>query len=289
MKPMDLAKKVQYLTLDVISDVGLGQAFGMLKADTDLNGYIKSGEEGLTIANTSVGLGINWILQIPWVGKLLGPSEKDKSGFGKMMSTAFKMVDNRLQSSTSSRSDMLASFIRHGLTQDELRSEALEQILAGSDTTASGIRGILFQLLTDPRVYKALQLEIDSLVKSESGPSPTGVVSDAAVRKIKYLQAVIREGLRVFPPVVNIFSKDVPPEGDTVIVNGESMFIPGGTNVGYAALGMHHSEEIYGKDAAVFRPERWLESDNEQLVKMTAVNDLIFGYGKWQCLGKILR
>jgi hypothetical protein len=59
----------------------------MLKADSDLNGYIKSGEEGLTIANASVGLGINWILQVPWIGRTLGPSERDATGFGKMMGT----------------------------------------------------------------------------------------------------------------------------------------------------------------------------------------------------------
>jgi cytochrome P450 len=283
---MDLAQKVQYLTLDVISHVGLGQPFEMLKADSDLYGYIKSAEEGLTIANASVGLGINWIIQIPWIGRLLGPSERDASGFGKMMETAFKMVDNRLLSSTTSRSDILASFIRHGLTQDELRSEALEQILAGSDTTATGIRGILLHLMLDSRVYKTLQDEIDQVAKDEISSSSTGVVPNATARQMTYLQGVIREGLRMFPPVVNIFSKDVPPEGDTVTINGESVFIPGGTNIGYAALEMHQSEATYGKDAAVFKPERWLIENEEQLAKMKTVNDLIFGYGKWQCLGK---
>jgi hypothetical protein len=82
---MDLARKMQYLALDVISDVGLGHSFGDLIADVDINDYIKSSEEGLLIGNASLALGIGWLREVPGLGKLLGPSEKDKKGFGKMM------------------------------------------------------------------------------------------------------------------------------------------------------------------------------------------------------------
>jgi cytochrome P450 len=86
--------------------------------------------------------------------------------------------------------------------------------------------------------------------------------------------------------VANIFSRDVPPGGDTVIVDGESVFLPGGSCIGYSAYSMHHSEKIYGKDAKVFRPERWFESDPAKLNDMVRTNELIFGYGKYRCLGK---
>ncbi|KAF7597161.1 hypothetical protein BBP40_009500 [Aspergillus hancockii] len=286
-RPMDLAKKVQYLTLDVISTVGLGNSFGMLKADMDCNDYSKSLEEGLWLSNFMMGVGLHWIMQIQWVGKLLGPSVKDSKGFGKMMATAEQMVTERLKNPTETRSDMLAAFIRHGLTGDELRMEAFEQILAGSDTTASGIRGILLCLFTNPRVYKKLQAEIDDAVTAGRAPS-TGIISDAEVRRIGYLQAVIREGLRIFVPVVNIFPRDAPPGGDTININGKAVVIPGGTWIGYSALGMHHDEATYGKDAKVFRPERWFINDKDRLANMTRVNDLIFGYGRWKCLGQTL-
>ncbi|KNG80951.1 cytochrome P450 monooxygenase [Aspergillus nomiae NRRL 13137] len=283
-KPMDLAKKVQYLTLDVISTVGLGNSFGMLKADQDAHGYIKSGEEGLWMSNFLMGTGLHWIMQIEWVGKLLGPSTNDSTGFGKMMATTGQMVAKRLQSSTDARSDMLASFIRHGLIGNELWMEAFEQVLAGSDTTASGIRGILLCLLSNPRVYKKLQAEIDDAVRDDKAPS-SDIMPDAQLRRLTYLQAVIREGLRVFVPVVNIFPRDVPSEGDEVILDGESVKIPGGTWIGYSALGMHLNKATYGDDAEVFRPERWLIEDKDHLANMTRVNDLIFGYGRWKCLG----
>ena len=284
-KPVDLARKIQYLTLDVISTVGLGNSFGMLKDDNDINDYIKSVEEGLWMSNIFMGTGLYRIMQIKWIGRLLGPSTKDSKGFGKMMATAGQMVTERLKSPTDSRSDMLAAFMRHGLTGDELRMEAFEQVLAGSDTTASGIRGILLCLFTNPRVYQKLQAEIDDAVKSGKAP-PNGIISDAEARRLEYLQAVIREGLRIFLPVVNLFSRDTPPEGDTVTLNGKSIFIPGGTWIGYCALGIHHSKETYGKDAEIFRPERWLVDDKDQLANMTRINDMIFGYGRWKCIGQ---
>ncbi|KAJ5553091.1 hypothetical protein N7494_002469 [Penicillium frequentans] len=285
--PMDLAKKVQYFTLDVISSVGLGKAFGMLQNDLDVDQYLQSSEEGLAIGNTALALGLSWITQAPLIGRFIAPSPKDNNGFGKMMDACFRLVDARAASSTDQKSDMLASFMRHGLAGDELRTEALEQILAGSDTTAGGIRGILLHIITNPRVYLKLQREIDDAVGRGQAPGiGEGLVTTAQTKLLPYLQAVIREALRVWPPVVNIFSRDVPACGDTVVVDGESVFLPGGVSIGYSAYAMHRSEKIYGKDAKAFRPERWLESDPDKLAVMTRTNDLIFGYGKFQCLGK---
>ena len=285
--PMDLAKKVQYFTLDVISSVGLGKSFGMLQNDQDVDHYLQSSEEGLAIGNTALALGFSWITQAPFIGRFIAPSPKDNNGFGKMMDACFRLVDARAASSTDKRSDMLASFMRHGLAGDELRSEALEQILAGSDTTAGGIRGTLLHIITNPRVYLKLQREIDDAVSRGHAPDMCeGLITVAQAKLLPYLQAVIREALRVWPPVANIFSRDVPADGDTVVVDGESVFLPGGVCIGYSAYAMHHSEKIYGKDAKAFRPERWFESNPDKLAAMTRTNDLIFGYGKFQCLGK---
>lgn len=284
---MDLAKKVQYFTLDVISNVGLGKAFGMLQSDRDVDNYLQSSEEGLAIGNTALAMGFSWLTQAPFIGRFIAPSPKDNNGFGKMMAACFRLVDERAASSTDKRSDMLASFMRHGLAGDELRTEALEQIIAGSDTTAGAIRGILLHIITNPRVYLRLQREIDDAVRSDRAPSTSGhLITAAQAKQLPYLQAVIREAMRVWPPVTNIFSRDVPTGGDTLVVDGESVFLPGGVCIGYSAYAMHQSEKIYGKDAKAFRPERWLESDPATLAEMVRTNDLIFGHGKFQCLGK---
>lgn len=283
---MDFARKVQYLTLDVISTLSLGESFGMLTSNADIHGYMKSGEEGLWMCNTTLALGINWIIQIPIIGQFLMPNAKDATGFGKMIGTAYKMVDERVNRATTGRSDMLASFVKNGLVGADLKSETLEVILAGSDTTASGIRGIMLYVLTNPRVYKKLQAEIDATVVKGFETSVFEVVPNTVTRSMPYLQACIREGLRIFPPVANIFSRDVPAGGDTVTVDGKSYFLPGGTSLGYSAWGMHHDKALYGEDADSFRPERWLIDDDSKLKEMVRVNELIFGHGRWKCLGQ---
>ncbi|KAJ6437134.1 cytochrome P450 52A11 [Purpureocillium lavendulum] len=301
--PLDLGEKVQFFTLDVISGVGLGRPFGMVAADADVDDYLRSSEDGLRAANAALALGVSWLAHTPLVGRLVAPSPRDDNGFGRMMATCFRFVDARAAdvaaNADKQRSDMLASFIRHGLSGDELRSEALEQIIAGSDTTSSGIRGALLHIVTNPRVYARLQAEIDDAVAAGLAPGEdAGIVSLAQAKRLPYLQAVIREALRVWPPAVNIFARDVPPEGDTVLVDGAPVFLPGGASIGYSAYAMHHSEAVYGADAKAFRPERWLvaadeaeaggkDSDAEhRLAAMLRTNDLVFGHGKYQCLGK---
>ncbi|KAL4907041.1 hypothetical protein BDW74DRAFT_150154 [Aspergillus multicolor] len=286
--PMDLAKKVQYFTLDVISSVGLGRTFGMLQSDRDVDDYIQSSEDGLAMGNSALAMGISWLAQAPIIGKFIAPSPSKTNGFGKMMAACFRAIDERAATPSDKRSDMLASFMRHGLAGDELRSEALEQIIAGSDTTAGAIRGAFLYLMTNIRVYQKLQREVDEAVRLGQAPptSEDGLISAAQARQLPYLQAVIREALRIWPPVTNIFSRDIPAGGDTVTVDGERIFLPGGVCIGYSAYAMHRSERIYGTDPEAFRPERWLEADGDKLALMIRTNDLNFGYGKFQCLGK---
>lgn len=190
-----------------------------------------------------------------------------------------KVVGARFEPGAPKVADMLGAFMRNGLTQEEASGEALLQVVAGTDTSSSTIRTLLLCLINNPRAYRALQAEIDGGVAAGAISSP---VRDAEARTLPYLQACIRESLRFMPPAVGLFFKQVPPKGDTV--NG--VWVPGGTQIGNSVLGMHRSKKIFGPDADIFVPERWLTGDAESLARMTSTVDLVFHYGKWQCLGK---
>jgi cytochrome P450 len=77
--------------------------------------------------------------------------------------------------------------------------------------------------------------------------------------------------------------KEVPPGGDTL---ADGRFLPGGTRIGQNVLGMQRRRDIYGDDADVFRPERWLGVARERRQLMVQTVELVFGYGRWGCLGK---
>ena len=279
---VDLAPKVQFFTLDVISSVAFGRKFGMLATDSDVDGYLKSTLEGFHVFRIIMGLGLRPLVQAPFLGRFLAASPQDENGFGRMMAFAFKAADERAANPTDERSDMLASFVRNGIVGADLKTEVIEQIVAGSDTTAGGIRGTILHILTNPLVYARLQEEVNSAAVPEGQ-----IIPFAQARSLPYLQSVIKEGLRIWPPVTNFFSRDVPPEGDNVTLpNGETIHLPGGTFIGPSTVALNLDTEVFGDDAKVFRPERWFEEDVAKLERMQEVSELMFGYGRWKCLGQ---
>lgn len=285
-RPVDFGEKVSFMTLDVISRIGFGQPFGSLLANRDVDGFFDAGNKGLPVSSYIMGLGLTHIVHIPWIYRLIGPGEKDKTGMGKLAANARKVVEKRLEDGidATKKSDMLASFIRHGLDKEELVTEACLQVVAGADTTAAALRGTMLYLLSHPRVYAKLHKEVDAAVAEGL---TAAVVPDAVVRKMPYLQAVVKEGMRIHPPVGVEVPKVVPRGGETVTVDGDTVYLPGGTNVGVATLGMFRRQDIFGDDVDLFRPERWLmDEDDGKLAVMNRTVDLVFGYGKYHCLGR---
>ncbi|GKT61749.1 pisatin demethylase [Colletotrichum tofieldiae] len=308
-KPFDFGFKAQYFTLDVISDIAFGQPFGDLTTDSDVHEYIKTMERNMpTILMTSV---LPWLLAVlsSSIFRSMMPSEKDAIGVGKIMGTlispgvmevahkailvrrsiAKQVAAERFGPNKKVQKDMLGSFVTRGLSQAEAESEILMQLstivsflkmqsLAGSDTTATAIRATILHIITNPQVTATLRAEIDSANLSRP------VVSDAEAREMPYLQAVIKEGLRIFPPVVGQMSKEVSNGGAGDTYKG--VHLPEGTRIGYCAWGIFRRPEIWGPDSQLFRPERWLEADVERLRLMEGTLELVFGYGRWQCLGR---
>ena len=152
--------------------------------------------------------------------------------------------------------------------------------MAGSDTTATAIRVILLHIITNPRVYTALSSEIHTTLFWSAFYSRT--ITDAQAKSLPYLQAVIREGLRIWPPVSAWMEKEVPPRGDFI----QGRFVPGGTKIAVAVWATQRDRDVYGDDADVFRPERWLEAGPQKVLEMNRTLELVFGYGRFGCLGK---
>lgn len=70
--------------------------------------------------------------------------------------------------------------------------------------------------------------------------------------------------------------------------DGKATHIPGGTQVGIASWSIFHNKAVYGEDADIYRPERWLRShrSDDQLNEMKRNLELLFGYGRFKCLGQ---
>ncbi|KAI9817913.1 MAG: hypothetical protein M1832_004533 [Thelocarpon impressellum] len=283
LRKMDFGRVAQYLTLDVISDVAFGKPFGDLVKNRDEHAYIEVMEQTLpAIILVSNMPGLRSIMKLNWVANMLAPTAKDKKGLGKVMGVAKAAAAERFGPKKVEKEDMLGSFVRHGLTFQEAQSESFIQILAGSDTTATALRATFLFIVTNPSIYAALRAEVDRADREGRLSKP--IVREAEARELPYLQACIKEGLRMWPPITGIMEKQVPPEGDVL----DGRFIPGGTRVGTCAWGLQRRKDVYGEDANLFRPERWFEADAATLVRMGKVHAMVFGSGRYSCLGKTI-
>ncbi|TVY89363.1 Cytochrome P450 monooxygenase [Lachnellula willkommii] len=90
-------------------------------------------------------------------------------------------------------------------------------IVAGSETTATLLRGALFYLLKSPSSLSKLTTELRT---SFPGPAGMNVVNLA---RLSYLNACLQEGLRLYPPVQGILLRKTQPGG--AVING--YHIPG--------------------------------------------------------------
>jgi hypothetical protein len=126
IKPMDLAEKASFLTMDIISDLAFGRTWGCLEQDKDIDEWFRSIEVYLpVVATLSTIPFFASFFAISFVAKLVMPSEKDAAGPGRLLRITKGIVNARFASPDNDKEqDMLASFIRHGIPQEEAVAEA---------------------------------------------------------------------------------------------------------------------------------------------------------------------
>lgn len=149
---------------------------------------------------------------------------------------------------------------------------ALNYLSAGRDTTAQALTWTFYLLQRHPDVLAKLRSEIQNRgVGSEEGTNATA---------LPYTTAVFYEALRLYPPVP-IELKQV--EQDVELPDGT--FLPRSTIVVYCIWAMNRSATLWGGDASLFNPDRWLDGSGGVISK-SAFEFPVFNGGPRMCLGK---
>ncbi|KAF3010136.1 hypothetical protein E8E14_004761 [Neopestalotiopsis sp. 37M] len=278
-RPCDLSLLAQYLTIDVITSFAFQESFACMERDADFHGYLES-----------VGKSVKYLLSFscfPVAGYLMGFAALDNifpegGFFPKVFEMAHRQVGKRYgqeEHELRERNDVLGTWVAAGLKPKELENEVVGQLVAGGETTSTGIRAALLYLMTSPGAYLALQREVDEALRL--GRVTTTPPAEAEVARLPYLQAVVKETLRLFTPAA-FFPKSSP--NDQTLCGFK---IPANVAVEPAYKPALQNKEIYGQDAAFFRPERWIEAEGAQLTLMEETNRFVFGGpSRWECLGK---
>jgi cytochrome P450 len=110
------------------------------------------------------------------------------------------------------RGDLLSMLLRavdeegdgSGMTDEQARDEAVTLFLAGHDTSAAGLTWLFYHLAREPEVLARVAREIDAL----GGALPTM----ADLRRLPYLELVVKETMRLNPPAVAMFPRAAKTE-----------------------------------------------------------------------------
>ncbi|WYZ38043.1 hypothetical protein EsH8_II_001549 [Colletotrichum jinshuiense] len=270
--PQDLAKWFSLAAFDIVSDLAFGQAAGCLDdASQPWLQVIGARAQGIVRYQFAIHYGLEGLLE--W----LAPKAQ-RLALKKHAELTAAKLKRRLQQ-TKAKKDFMSYILENpqaSLNNADLARMASAFIVAGSGTTATALSGITFYLCSNPEKYEKLMREIRDTFEDE------GEITMTSTGDLRYLKAVIEEGLRVYPPSPSTLPRFVPSAGEEI----DGKWVPGGTAVGVHQLSAGYSQ-LNWKRANEFIPERWLAGNTEsEFTKDDKSASQPFSFGPRNCVGK---
>ncbi|KAL6918601.1 hypothetical protein ACHAP8_010991 [Fusarium lateritium] len=271
---VDMVAWYNFATFDLIGHLALGQPFGCLETGkyhpwvSKIFGSIKA----IAYSQAAIRLGLrNWMAT--FTPAHLMKAAKEHFEFTEHAAGA------RLDVKDTNSQDFMSYILRYnderGMSRPEIVENASLLIIAGSETTATLLSGVTYQLLTNREKYDKLVDEIRSSFSAEDEITATRVDQQ------KYLLAVLSEGLRMYPPVPGALARVTPRGGEFV----EGYWMPENTGVSVPQLPAYSSSTNF-RNPQEFVPERWL--DDPQYANDSRAVVQPFSMGPRDCIGKNL-
>jgi cytochrome P450 len=185
------------------------------------------------------------------------------------------IAERKAQGNVHERDDVLSLLIAamdedgSQMTLQQLRDETMTLFLAGHETTALTLAWTWLLLSENPASEARLHEELHGVLAGRA-PEP------ADLERLPYLQAVVNESLRLYPPAALMSRQSTAPfslggydfqEGTTALMSQWVM----------------HRDARFFDDPQAFRPERWLDGLENRLPKGAYFP---FGDGPRRCIGQ---
>ena len=262
---LDLADELMRLTLSIV---------GKTLFDTDLSSQASRVNDALTDAMSyivnAVSSPLAQLVPYRWP---LPSNQKMRRAVASLDETIYQIIARR-RTDPSDHGDVLSMMTAArdddgtGLTDVELRDQAMTLVLAGHETTANALAWAHYLLAEHPACYDRL---VDEARTALGGRPPT--YQD--LPQLPYALAVLKESMRLYPPAYNVTrqaSRDVElaghqlHEGAFVLVN---------------IYGMHRRPDYFERPDE-FDPSRFLPDAEKRLPKGAFIP---FGGGPRVCIG----
>ncbi|MBW0511379.1 hypothetical protein O181_051094 [Austropuccinia psidii MF-1] len=286
---IDVLPWLSRATLDIIGKAGFGYQFDALESDRKnrlavaLSQLMSAGGVFEGAAGFQV-LFIHLLRKFPSLFRIFSTKrsqviahslhvmEEESSKVLDQAKHAYEVQDDRKDLlSLLVRANSSVSGERDKMSNDEVMGQMTTFLFAGHETTASALTWFLWILAKNPEIQSRLRQEIFNATPSSQQATEE---SDASwtleqVDALKYLDAVCREGLRFISPVASTVR--IAAHDDTIPLSKpvrlrfgklvDHLTISAGQQIIIPINSFNRSEQIFGKDAQAFNPERWLKSD----------------------------
>jgi cytochrome P450/NADPH-cytochrome P450 reductase len=276
-EPVEIIEWTTNVTFETIGRVGFGYEFELLKGrDQPPNSFIQAMSYCLkqSIQRTTQ---MNFVKALP-----IEANRKFDRSIKLMHDVVDSVIIERKNSPDAKNMEkdllgyMLNARDEHnlGLSDENIRDQVVTFLIAGHDTTANTLAWTLYELARNPDVQaKVLQEIADNRITWDVLPS------SEQISNLKYIHQVIKEILRMYPPVraIGKYCKK-----DCIVPGGYK--INAGTTCAVQIYAIHHNEEIY-PDHNRFDPDRWTPEEEQ---KRSRFSWLPFSTGPRACIGMTL-
>ncbi|KAF1952980.1 cytochrome P450 [Byssothecium circinans] len=241
-------------TLDIIGIAGMGQDFNALQdPNSELNVTYRTifspgrGQRAMQLASIVLP---EWLLRaLP-----LKRNDEMKDAIKTIQRVSLALIQHKkakLEKGSRTDVDILSVALESGnFTDDDLVNQLMTFLAAGHETTASALTWAVYLLCKYPSAQRKLRDEILASLPAINDPETQ--VSSTDIDHLAYLNAVLNETSRLFPPVPLTLRET---DSDTQI---SGHFIPRGTTVVICPWANNTARALWGDDAREFRPERWM-------------------------------
>lgn len=226
---IDINQWYNFTTFDLIGDLAFGESFQCLENE-QYHWWMSLMFDAVRL---SVYLKVLWFF--PFLGILLKLplprylAERRNASF----QLSVEKVARRLQRQTD-RPDFMSYILKHnkgrsGLSIAEIEANAATFVLAGSETTSALLSACTYYLLKNPTTYTRLVNEIRRAFGRQSD------IKLSSIATLPYLNAVLDESMRIYPPIPTMLPRIVPAGG--AMINGQ--FVPEGVSTSSLHKAIH--------------------------------------------------
>ncbi|XP_060171292.1 cytochrome P450 78A7-like [Lycium barbarum] len=280
-----IRKHLQAASLNNIMGIVFGKKYEMIEENKEAKELQEIVAEGFELLGA-----FNWCDHLPWLKYFYDPftiKERCVALVPRVENFVKKLIQEHKNENSKKISEacdfvdvLLALSGEEKLHEDDMVAVLWEMIFRGTDTTALLTEWVMAELVLNQEIQAKLHNELETI------PGKNENVTDAHIAKLPYLQAVIKETLRLHPPGP-LLSWARLSMSDVHLSNG--MIIPSNTTAMINMWSITHDPNVW-ENPSVFKPERFLKSSGGMDFDVRG-NDLRlapFGAGRRVCPGKNL-